>query len=694
MRVMKIVLQDGMKDCGICSLLSIVKYYNGNVSKECLREMTNTTKNGVTAYNLIEAGRKIGFNSYALKGELEEINLSNLPCIAHVIVSKTYQHFVVIYEINFKNNKVIIMDPAKGKRVLTIAQFKLMSSNNYLFFIPNKKLPKLINSKIIKQSIIEFSKKDKKSIIFILILTISYFIFNIFSAFHFKYLLDFAIDYRVSNNIKIISTLILSIYIIKDISFSLRNILLSKYSILLDYFITTKIYKQLILLPYLYYKNRTTGEILSRVKDISVIKNYIINLFTIVSVDTISCLIFIILLFNINETLTIYTCVFFLLLIIINFCYKKGCDKKLKKYYRKEEKLNSYLIESLSSMEVIKGMHTEKITLDKLKIKYQKFLESVYNLSFQQEVHIFVKNSVNNLFQIIILGFGGFYVIREKMNLSSLITYQSILNFLISSINNVSSLIYDYTSFKLSKERIEDLFNIRKENFNGSSYYTNINLNGRIIYKNLNYSVNNRIILNNINITINPKDKVFLSGPSGSGKSTFVKILMRYLEIPFGTVDINDIDINHYHLDILRNKITYVSQQEFLFTDTLYNNVTLHKDYDENKVSEVFKLMLVDEFVKEKESYNKLVEENGFNFSGGERQRIILARTMLKSSDIYIFDEALSQIDIERERKILKNIFRYLKDKVVIIISHRNDNKDLFNRIFEIRDGRLNEKKL
>ena len=169
---------------------------------------------------------------------------------------------------------------------------------------------------------------------------------------------------------------------------------------------------------------------------------------------------------------------------------------------------------------------------------------------------------------------------------------------------------------------------------------------------------------------------------------------MRYLEVPFGCVKINNIDINHYHLDILRNRITYVSQQEFLFTDTLYNNVTLYKDYDKEKVLNALKLMLVDEFIEKDVSYNKLVEENGFNFSGGERQRIILSRSLLKDSDIYIFDEALSQIDIERERKIIKNIFKYLKDKVVIIISHRYDNKDLFNRIFEIKDGKLNEKKL
>ena len=692
---MKVVLQDGIKDCGICCLLSIVKHYGGNLSKEYLRELTNTTKNGVTAYSLIQAGQKIGFQSFALSGNIEEINLSNLPCIAHVVINKSYQHFIVIYEIDFKKEKILIMDPAKGKKTISISEFKLMTSGNYLFFIPNKKLPILIENKVIKDTIVEFCKKEKKALIFLSYLTISFFIFHILSAFHFKYLLDFAIEYKISNNIKLISYIVLSIFIIKDISYFLRNLLLLKYSQLLDYSITIKTYQQIILLPYLYYKNRTTGEVLSRIKDLSFIKNYILKLFTVCSTDLISVFIFIILLFNININLTLLSILLFLILIILNLGFKKKNKMYLKKYYKKEEKLNSYLIESLSSVDVIKGMHTEKITIDKLKLKYQSYLESIYNLSVSQEIFSFICKNINHLFQIIILAVGSFYVIKNKISLGQLIVYQSVLGFLNSSVNNLIDLLHEYPNYKLAKERVEDLFNIRKENFIGNVYYQNYSLIGKIVYKNLTYSYNNKKILNNINVVINPKDKIFLCGASGCGKSTFVKLLMRYLDADFGSISINNIDINHYHLDVLRNKITYVSQQEFLFTDTVYNNITLNKDYDRNVVDDVLKLTLTNEFISNDDiSYNQLVEENGFNFSGGERQRIVLSRSLLKKSDIYIFDEALSQIDSERERKILKNIFKYLKDKVVIVISHRNDNKDLFNRVFEIKDGKLYAEKL
>ena len=150
--MIKVVLQDGIKDCGICSLLSIIRYYGGDVSKEYLREITNTTKDGVSFYMLIEAAKNIGFDAIGMSGELDDINVNNLPCIAHFIVNKNYKHFVVIYNIDFKNNNITIMDPAKGKRIISFSEFNLSSSKNYIFLKPIKKLPIIKNKHITTSS--------------------------------------------------------------------------------------------------------------------------------------------------------------------------------------------------------------------------------------------------------------------------------------------------------------------------------------------------------------------------------------------------------------------------------------------------------------------------------------------------------------------------------------------------------------
>ena len=172
---MKVVLQDGIKDCGVCCLLSIIKHYGGNVSKEYLRDLTNTTKNGVTAYNIIETAKKLGFDSYALCGDLEEIDANNLPVIAHVIINKSYKHFIVIYKIDFLNEKVLVMNPAKGKEILSFSEFKLESSSNYIFLKPIKKLPTFQEKKIIRNTIIKYILKNKQLLIYLIILTIFFF---------------------------------------------------------------------------------------------------------------------------------------------------------------------------------------------------------------------------------------------------------------------------------------------------------------------------------------------------------------------------------------------------------------------------------------------------------------------------------------------------------------------------------------
>ena len=169
-----------------------------------------------------------------------------------------------------------------------------------------------------------------------------------------------------------------------------------------------------------------------------------------------------------------------------------------------------------------------------------------------------------------------------------------------------------------------------------------------------------------------------------------VKILMRYIEVPYGMVRIGNIDINHFHLELLRNRISYITGGELLFSNTLYYNIVLNRDIEERKVYEVAKLVLLEEVVEKLPlGYQTMVEENGFNFSSGERQRILLARALLKNSDIYIFDEAFHQIDSQHEKIILENLFSYLKDKTIIVISHRLQHLELYDTRYCLEKGSI-----
>ena len=691
---MKIVLQDGIKDCGICCLLSIIRFYGGEVSKEYLRELTNTTKDGVTLYNLINAAKKIGFDAEGLSGNIKDINVNNLPCIAHVNINKKFKHFVVIYKINKDKHQITIMDPAKGKKTISFSEFNLLSSNNYLFITPKRKLPIYKKKNIIYRVVYTLITTNKKKGIIVFILTINYFILTIILSFHFKYLLEYSINYQISTVIIKISILISVVYILKNIICYLRNTLLNKWNSIFDISIYENTYRQILLLPYLYFKNRTTGEVVSRFKDLNTVREYLTTFFCTFTTDFISMIIFLIIMINYNIKLTIIINIHILLIIIYILITNKLKKRLLKKVHRNEDIVNSYLIQGISNVDTIKGSHLEKRFIDKFSINYKLFQESIYSYNNLIEIELLIKTLINDFIYVFIFGIGSYLVIKGKITLSNLIVYQTIINYYLKSTLNIVNIVSSYNTFKISLDRVEELYMLDEENFKNNFFYLPYNLNGNIEINNLNYKVGSKIIFNNLNLKINQGEKILLSGESGCGKSTLVKMLLRYIETEFNTIKISDIDINHYHLQNIRSNITYVTSNEYLFNDTLKNNICLYKEYKEEEIEEVCKICLVDDIIKNKESYlDTIIEENGFDLSNGERQRIILARSLLKKTNIYIFDEALAQIDINREKKILVSIFNYLKHKTIIIISHRFNNKKLFDRVLKLEKGKINENK-
>lgn len=685
---MKVVLQDGIKDCGICCLLSIIRYYRGEVSKEYLREITSTTKDGTSFYNLIEGATAIGFDAKGLTGKLEEINVNNLPCIVHFIVNKSYKHFVVLYKINKNKKQVYLMDPAKGKKIISFSEFNLLTSNNYLFLKPIKQLPVIKKKNIIYKKLNNIIKQNKILVILITILTFSYFLLNILVSFHFKYILEFSINYNITNNLLVINYILLILYFLKNLNNLLKNLLMNKWILTFDNETTLKTYKQILLLPYLYYKNRTTGEVVARFKDLNTIRVYLSNFFSTISTDLISIIVFGIILFNYNIYLTCLIFFISFLIFLVTYFFsitKKKLQLKISKY---EDKINTYLIEGISNVDTIKGSHLEKRLIDKFSYKYKNFLDTIYNYSLINEIFLYLKNNLSDIIHMLIYGLGSYYVIKNKLSLSSLIIYQLFSSYFLNSFFNLIMLFDNFNSYKIALSRVEEIFLINKENFKNNFFYLPYTLKGSIVIDNLNYKVNTKVLFNNLNLKINPKEKILLCGESGSGKSTLVKMLMRYIETDFGNIKISDIDINHYHLENLRTNITYITSNEYLFTDTIKNNILLNKEIPDEEFYKICKLCLVDDIVKNSDlKYEKIIEENGFNFSNGERQRIILARSLLRKSSIYIFDEALGQIDINKEKKILTNIFNYLEDKIIIVISHRFNNKKLFDRVLKLDKG-------
>ena len=676
------VLQDDLKDCGVCSLLSIIRYYNGNISKEYLRELTNTTKEGVSALNLLRASRELGFEAYGIKGKLKDLNDKILPVIAHVIVDEKYPHFVVVYKINYKKNQVLVMDPAIGFSSYSFPNFMKISTSYYLVMKPRIALPNLNSDCNYQSKIRNIIRNYKNVFITIILISIIYMILNVIESYHFKLL------YEDSNGIEIIFVLLLVLSLIKLIFNYLRNKLINLFNVILDKILVKDAFYHIINLPYLYYRNHTNGDLLTRINDLGNAKELISNLFVSIFVDLTLAVVIFFFMINISYLLSLITALSLFLYGLIVFINGKFLKKIIRKNYQNSSLVNNYLVESLSSFETIKNLSIQKYIHKKFIQKYNDYTMNLKYLINKINYEEILKNMFLSIGNLLVIYIGIKKINDGILTLSSLITYLSLSNYLTDPIRNILSLHLKYQNFKESINRIKEIYTIpcEKEEVNRKIDY----LRGSITVENLTYSYNGiDNIIKNISFEINEGDRVLIYGNSGSGKSTLVKLLIKYLDNNYnGEIIVGGYDLKKIDIFSLRNNICYVSQNEYLYTDSVYENITLGRKIKYKNFLDITSNLFIDEIVKNSTlGFNYLIENNGENISGGERKRIIIARSLLQQANIYIYDESFSEIDVERERKILKYLFNKYSNKTFIIISHRFSNEELFNKKIRVGDG-------
>lgn len=678
-----IVLQDGAKDCGAACLRSIIQYYGGNVTLERLIELTKTTKEGTTFYNLKEASEEIGLATRSYRvDDIEKIKEINIPFICQ-ITKNNYTHFIVVYKI--KDNKLLIMDPSIGKQSIDIFDFNNIWTGNIMLFEKVSTLPLEEDPNITNRLIKEVLKNNKGNIIFVMILSLISTILSCLVSLYSQIIFDKIIDTEL-NNLIIITLTFSILYIIKNITNYIRNHILIYISQKLDINILLNTFTKVVLLPYNYYKNRRSSEVLSKINDLSYIKNFISKIIVTTFLDFLLLMVATITIYyKIKEVLIIFiiTQILYILIVLIFNNYIKNITIK-----RQEATaiLNNTIIESVSTFETIKGLNIEDNIIYKFSKDYSSLLNITFDIDKLNNLLTFLKEMIINICLITV----DYYIFKNIMNgistTGDYLTITILSSYLIYPISNIMDLSYEYHYIKNSIKRTNTFFEVEEEKIHDKR---KLIVNGNIKITNLKYTFNNKYyVLNDINLFIKNNDRVLILGSSGSGKSTILKLLYKYLEADRKTIYINGYDINDYSLSDIRESITYVSQNELLFNDTIRNNIILGREVSEIDYLNICKILHIDDIVKDSiQGYDYVLEENGINLSGGQRQRIILARSLLKNSNIIMIDEGFNQIDITLEREILQDIFTYYHNKTFIIVSHRKENSDLYNRIIKIKNG-------
>lgn len=433
-------------------------------------------------------------------------------------------------------------------------------------------------------------------------------------------------------------------------------------------------------LPLNVITSRTTGEILKRVDELNNIKNLFIEVFITIINSLFLILSSTIFLYYISNQLFLILCVISILYIIVGLISGPLIYKKINDNIDLETEFNSNLSENISNIESIKNLNITNNTIDSLDYTYTEYQKNTLEYStFMNNLEV-IKSIINDLGLFTITSYGIYQISLSKLNLLSLITFNSLISYFIEPIENIINLLPKYHLIQLSFSKISDFLSIDEEKLGHEEKFSI----GTISFKNISYSYDDcQNILNNLSLTINKNSHIIIKGHTGCGKSTLFKMLNRTIDDYEGTITINDINIKDYSLKTLRKNILYVSQREKIFTETIYKNIVLNNKISKEKLNTILSITKVEEILDKKAMrLDSILYDSGFNLSGGERQRIILARAMVANPSILILDESLSEIDNISENFILKNINTYLKNTTIIYISHTNTNS--FKNIIEM----------
>lgn len=670
----KFVLQENMYDCGVAALKTIFLQYGKKIkSNDVVRK---TTSQGTTAYELISSSKKLGLNAKGVRTTLDTLTIKHLPCIAHIIKDKNYFHYIVIFEKNNKNKTLVILDPAIGIKTITYEEFNEETTNIFILF-DDKKMQKE-KDKRFKNVIKSLLKINKNIIIKSILLSIFYIIMTILFNYYFKVILE----KLELNNVLIYSFIIfLLIVLLKNVIYNLKNKTFLKLNMRIDKTITNNLINHIIYLPKKEYLNKTVGELSIILNDIYNFKLVISKLFIIFSVDMI-LIIFSLIIIGIYKV--IYLLPFILIIIIlflIAFKYKNIFNNNYLKCKNSQIFYNSKFIEYLTCYNSIKNLNIEEKITGKLK-KYSKVNrndEFIYVKSGNN--YSFINNILIDLFYVILI----FLMVFTTSNITTIVFISSMYYLILDTTLSICEVISMYDTFEISIYKVLDLFDLEKEKIN---HLNKFNIE-KLEFNNINYAYDDKKILTDLSFNLEKDNKIFITGRSGSGKSTLMNLLLKYLIPDDGNIKINNTDINNINNGVIRNSITYVGQDESLFTSSISENLSLVNS-NSKKINKAIDTCLINDIYK-KNNINSyyILEENGLNLSKGERKRLLIARSLLKGSDLVIFDESFNEIDVETERKILNNIFKNYPEKKVIMISHRLNNKDLFDKCYELKNKKL-----
>jgi ATP-binding cassette subfamily B protein len=685
----KCIKQHDIADCGAACIATVCLQYGKETTITKLRDLSGTDIKGTTLLGIVETLEKLGFEAKAGRMTREHFETKfSLPMIARILTKEGLAHFVVIHKIVKKH--LIIADPAKGIVKIKKEEFFEDFDNNVVIlaptneFIADKTKTGSVFNRFFKLLIVQ-----KRLFICAIIGSIILTILGIASSFFNKILMDEILPYNLKEQLIVFCIGFGVIGIFNILLNAARQHLLLHLSLKIDIPLMLGYFKHIFNLPMKFFGTRRTGDILTRFSDAGTIKNIFTNISLSLIIDIILTVVSGVILYIMNVKLFIVIAILTLLNIALVYFFKKPYKELNIIQMEKQAALNSQIIDSLKGVETVKSFGVEDSTLEKMENKYISAIRVGYKESVLSNVQGSLAGFFGNVGNIILMFLGASLVMNGDISLGSLFAFMSLSGYFMDPIGRLVGLQLQIQEANIAMKRMSELYDLEEEQENGN-YINDFSLDGDISVNSVIFRYGSRKpVLENVSLQIKHKEKVAFVGQSGGGKTTLAKLLLGLWTPESGTILINGYNIEELNKQILRQRIAYVPQNVELFSGTVEENIKIGKltaSYQDIK-NACERAGCADFIEKMPNKYGTYLEEAGANLSGGEKQRIALARALIKNPEILILDEATSNLDFISEAKIYDTLFNL--DCTVIIIAHRLSTIRTCDNIIVIDNNRV-----
>lgn len=647
LRSYKYVPQIDSRDCGVAALASIAKYYGSDYSLAHLRELAKTSKEGTTALGIVEAAKKMKFETRAIKADMSLFDVEDIPYpfIVHIVKDGKLQHYYVVY--GQEKEKVIIGDP----------------DPTAIFLAPEPSYEPHKDEKNGLSSFFPLILKQKALLSYIIMASLMVTLIDIAGSYYLLGILDEYIPNQLISTLGIISIGLIITYIIQQMMEFAKGYLLVVLSQRLVIDVILSYIRHIFTLPMSFFATRRTGEITSRFSDAnSIIDAVASTIFSIFLDLTMLILVGSVLLIQ-NGNLFLLTLISIPIYAVIIFVFMKPFEKMNQEIMQSNSMVSSAIIEDINGIETIKSLTSETARYQNIDSEFVDYLDKSFKLHKYETLQTSLKKGAQLILNVVILWCGAQLV----MSVGQLITYNSLLTYFSNPIENIINLQTKLQSARVANNRLNEVYLVESE-FNDTGTLSDSDfLAGDITFEDLSYKYGfGRDTLSDINLRIKKNDKVSIVGVSGSGKTTLAKIIVHFYDPYKGHIRINGNDLKTIDKTTLRQYINYLPQQAYIFSGTIFENLTLgaKEGISQADVLKACEIAEIRSDIEQMPMGYQTELSDGAGLSGGQKQRVALARALLTKSPVLILDEATSSLDVLTEKKIMDNLLQ-MADKTV-----------------------------